>query len=63
MRAPGPLSSGHLPAWAAIIILCCLFVALAALWFVILTHEMIAIGVGVLALVIAAALWRIGIGT
>jgi hypothetical protein len=37
----------------AITIIGCLVVALAALWFYILTRNMIAIGVGALALVVA----------
>ena len=42
-----------LPGRTAIAIIACLVVALAALWFYILTRSMISIGVGVLALVIA----------
>jgi hypothetical protein len=44
-----------LPARAAIIIIGCLLVFLAALWLFILTKTMIAIGVGALALLIAGA--------
>jgi hypothetical protein len=54
MRAPGPLSSGHLPAWAAIIIIGCLFVFLAALWYAIVSGKLIVIGLGALALIVAA---------
>jgi hypothetical protein len=42
-----------LPGRTAITIIGCLVVAVAALWFYILTRNMIAIGVGALALVIA----------
>jgi hypothetical protein len=55
MRAPAPSSSGSLPAWAAIIIIGCLFLALTALWFVVVTGKFLAIGVGALALVVAGA--------
>jgi len=52
MRAPLSTPDG-LPAQAAIIIIGCLFVFLAALLLFILTKTMIAIGVGALALLIA----------
>jgi hypothetical protein len=52
MRAPIPTPEG-LPAQAAIIIMGCLFVFLSALWLFVITKTMIAIGVGVVALVIA----------
>src|SRR5262245_21874725 len=53
MRAPTPSLPSGLPGRTAITIIGCLVVALAALWFYILTRNMIAIGVGALALVIA----------
>jgi hypothetical protein len=52
MRAPQPTPDG-LPARAAIIIIGCLIVVLAALWLSIPTKTVIAIGVGALALLIA----------
>jgi hypothetical protein len=55
MRAPAPSSSGNLPAWAAIMIMGCLVVAVAALWFVIFTGKMIVLAVGALAIGIAGA--------
>jgi hypothetical protein len=48
MRAPIPL-----PAQAAIIIMGCLLVFVAALWLFVITKAMIAIGVGALALFVA----------
>ena len=53
MRAPTPTLPSGLPGRTAIAIIGCLVAALAALWFYILTGNMIAIGVGALALVIA----------
>jgi hypothetical protein len=53
MRAPTPSLPSGLPRRTAITIIGCLVMALAALWFYILTRNMIAIGVGALALVIA----------
>jgi hypothetical protein len=55
MRAPAPSSSGNLPAWAAIIIMGCLVVAVATLWFVIVTGKTIVLVISVLALAIAGA--------
>ena len=52
MRAPLSTPEG-LPARAAIIIIGCVVVVLAALWLFILTKTMIAIGVGALALLVA----------
>ena len=52
MRAPIPTPEG-LPAQAAMIIMGCLFVFLSALWLFVITKTMIAIGAGVVALVIA----------
>jgi hypothetical protein len=43
-----------LPAWAAIIIIGCLFVFLAALWYAIVSGKLIVIGLGALALIVAA---------
>jgi hypothetical protein len=54
MHAPLSTPDG-LPARAAIIIIGCLLVVLAALWLFILTKTMIVIGVGALALLIAGA--------
>ena len=54
MRAPLPTPEG-LPAQAAIIIMGCLFVFLAALWLFVITKAMIAIGVGAVALFTAGA--------
>jgi hypothetical protein len=53
MRAPTPSLPSGLPGRTAIAIIGCLAVAVAALWFYILTRNMMAIGVGALALVIA----------
>jgi hypothetical protein len=55
MRAPSPPASDTLPAWAAIIIMACLVVALAALWLVVITGKVIVLAVGALALAIAGA--------
>ena len=52
MRAPIPTPEA-LPAQAAIIIMGCLLVFVAALWLFVITKAMIAIGVGALALFIA----------
>ena len=52
MRAPIPTPEG-LSAQAAMIIMGCLFVFLSALWLFVITKTMIAIGAGVVALVIA----------
>jgi hypothetical protein len=52
MRAPLARPDG-LPARAAIIIIVCLVVVLAALWLFIVTKTTIAIGVGAVALLIA----------
>ena len=52
---PAMSTPGSLPARAAILIIVCLLVALTGLWSFVLTGEMIAIGIGVLALVIAGA--------
>src|SRR5262245_12935144 len=54
MRAPIPTPEG-LPAQAAIIIIGCLVVFLAALWLFVITKAMIAIGVGAVALFTAGA--------
>jgi hypothetical protein len=54
MRAPMPTPEG-LPAQAAIIIMGCLFVFLAALWLFVITKAMIAIGIGAVALFTAGA--------
>jgi hypothetical protein len=54
MRAPTPSNSGHMPAWAAIIIIICLVLFLVALWYAIVTGKLMVIGFGALALVIAA---------
>jgi len=54
MRAPIPTPEG-LPAQAAIIIIGCLFVFLAALWLFVITKAMIAIGIGAVALFTAGA--------
>src|SRR5262245_60436812 len=54
MRAPIPTPEG-LPAQAAIIIMGCLFVFLAALWLFVITKAMIAIGIGAVALFTAGA--------
>jgi hypothetical protein len=54
MRAPIPTTEG-LPAQAAIIIMGCLFVFLAALWLFVITKAMIAIGIGAVALFTAGA--------
>jgi len=56
MRAPIPTPEGLLPARAAIIIMGCLFVFLAALWLFVITKAMIAIGVGAVALFTAGGL-------
>jgi hypothetical protein len=53
MRAPAPSLPSGLPGRTAIAIIACLVVALAALWFYILTGNLIAIGVGALMLVVA----------
>ena len=53
MRAPTPSIPSGLPGRTAITIIGCLVVALAALWFYVLTRNMMAIGVGLLALVVA----------
>jgi len=53
MRAPTPSLPSGLPGRTAITIIGCLVVALAGLWFYILTRDMVAIGVGALALVVA----------
>ena len=45
-----PTPDGHLPAQAAIIIMGCLFVFLAALWLFVITKALIAIGIGAMAL-------------
>jgi hypothetical protein len=55
MRAPTPSASGNLPAWAAIIIMGCLVVAVAALWFVVITGKVIVLAVGALAMGVAGA--------
>ena len=55
MRAPLPTPEGLLPAQAAIVIMGCLFVFLAALWVFVITKAMIAIGIGALVLLIAGA--------
>jgi hypothetical protein len=52
MRVPMPTPEA-LPAQAAIIIMGCLLVFVAALWLFVITKAMIAIGVGALALFIA----------
>jgi hypothetical protein len=52
MHAPLSTPDG-LPARAAITIIVCLLVVLAALWLFIVTKTMIAIGVGAVALLIA----------
>jgi len=52
-QMPSTSIPGSLPARAAILIIVCLLVALTGLWSFVLTGEMIAIGIGVLALVIA----------
>jgi hypothetical protein len=54
MRAPIPTPEA-LPAQAAIIIMGCLLVFVAVLWFFVITKATIAIGVGVLALFFAGA--------
>ena len=55
IRAPIPTPEGLLPARAAIIIMGCLFVFLAALWLFVITKAMIAIGIGAVALFTAGA--------
>jgi hypothetical protein len=50
-----PTPEGLLPAQAAILILGCLFVCVAALWVFVITKVMIAIGIGAMALFIAGA--------
>jgi hypothetical protein len=55
MRAPIPTPEGLLPARAAIIIMGCLFVFLAALWLFVIAKAMIAIGIGAMALFTAGA--------
>ena len=55
MRAPAPSASGNLPAWAAIVIMGCLVVAVAALWFVIFTGKMIVLALAALAIAVAGA--------
>jgi hypothetical protein len=57
---PATSTPGSLPARAAILIIVCLLVALTGLWSFVLAGEMIAIGIGVLALVIAGACQRLG---
>ena len=54
MRAPIPTPEG-LPAQAAIIIMACLFVVVAALWAFVITKAMIAIGISAMALFMAGA--------
>jgi hypothetical protein len=54
MRAPIPTPEG-LPAQAAIIIMGCLFLFLAALWLFVITKAMITIGIGAMALFTAGA--------
>jgi hypothetical protein len=55
MRAPAPATPESLPARVALIIIASLFLALAALWFFIATGKMmISLGVGALALIVAA---------
>jgi hypothetical protein len=55
MRAPIPTPEGLLPARAAIIIMGCLFVFLAALWLFVIAKAMITIGIGAMALFTAGA--------
>ena len=50
-----PTPEHLLPAQPAIIIMACLFVAVAALWAFVITKAMIAIGIGAMALFIAGA--------
>ena len=50
-----PTPDGLLPAQAAILILGCLFVSVAALWLFVITKAMIAIGIGAVALFTAGA--------
>jgi hypothetical protein len=50
-----PTPEGLLPAQAAILILGCLFVSVAALWLFVITKAMIAIGIGAVALFTAGA--------
>ena len=50
-----PTPEGLLPAQAAIIIMACVFVVVAALWAFVITKAMFAISIGAMALFIAGA--------